>query len=215
MVGFCFSGLHLSSVHEVSQLCRGAVQALWAVPWYRRPPCSCGPHSVRLIITLHTVNYDRVWHCGALIEVNFICLFIHSVLLLGKTLRCSGKRFRTCMLLSRYKLSFWTVAVTDVCKLLVNTKTWLYVCVFTLLGGKVVLWRAQEGVRQSPRTTEASNSLKIFNIYLYEELALWIWNCFIKHDGGAYPYCACSSLSIVFAEWWADELRGFRSVTLY
>lgn len=29
----------------------------------------------------------------------------------------------------------------------------------------MVLWRAQEGVRQSPRTTEASNSFKIFNMY--------------------------------------------------
>lgn len=29
----------------------------------------------------------------------------------------------------------------------------------------MVFWRAQEGVRQSPRTTEASNSFKIFNIH--------------------------------------------------
>lgn len=44
---FLCSGLHLSSVYEVSQLCGGAVQTLWAVSWYRRPARSCGPHSVR------------------------------------------------------------------------------------------------------------------------------------------------------------------------
>ena len=68
--GLCLCpGLHLSSVYEISQLCRGAVQALWAVPWHRRPARSCGPHEVR-------------WYwCGKLLRSwqNVVFLWTHSI----------------------------------------------------------------------------------------------------------------------------------------
>lgn len=34
----------------------------------------------------------------------------------------------------------------------------------------MVLWRAEEGVRQSPRTTEASNSFKMFHVYQLKKI---------------------------------------------
>lgn len=66
---FLCPGLHLSSVYEVSQLCRGAVQALWAVPRHRRPARSCGPHEVRILM----------WHELLHHRQNVVFLWTHSV----------------------------------------------------------------------------------------------------------------------------------------
>lgn len=65
----------------------------------------------------------------------------------------------------KVKLSFHC-SVWVHCPLYVHTNTWwcVWVC-FHPIGGTMVLWRTQEGVRQSPRTTEASNSFKMFHIY--------------------------------------------------
>lgn len=87
---FPCSGLHLSSVHEVSQLCWGALSSLWTVPWHRRPARSCGALTVR----------PRE---GKAIETNCADCILNFFLFKGRISQCCGKRSRTCMCLSRYR----------------------------------------------------------------------------------------------------------------
>lgn len=66
----CLLGLYLSSVHEISQLCWGAFQTLWAVSRHWRSPCSHGPHSVSGDANEDGIDWcdlqcviDSLWRC--------------------------------------------------------------------------------------------------------------------------------------------------------
>lgn len=144
------------------------------------------------------------WRSGGFCGERIVVCECAILRFLGKTLLCCGKRFRTCTLLSRW--SFWTA---EVCKCSVNSNTLFCVSVFPWLGGEVVLWRAQEGVRQSPRTSEASNSFKLFNTF-YTDFPSFLHSCLIEHDANAYSYCTCFYLSLLSTERWTDEPRWLR-----